>query len=621
MDADRAALSAALRGTDYGELAAKAIAANALGLPVDTGEFFKQGAAGMVPAPLREAYDALRGKSVMEGYGERGPAGGASWMGEKVLGMGDSPLEEMALLLAGIAMPGPGGKRRLTKADAAKIVKQTLQKGGSSTNLATGKAPTQGWMVSSTSKQSPIPVEALTPQSVLDAFSEMQKGKKTGATHGGTWLDRGQVYIDPARNWSAPFAQRLEGKRNAQIANYNLRKGAEDMGSIDAGERIAMRDALAKNRALKAEPKPVAPEGEEFWPFRVEHGGFAAKQDPKSAEWFVGKTPSPGEVMLQKAIAEAEDAVGKGGVPETFPAAGLKRPTQQGQRLAYETRPKGTPETVLDQYESAGKMMKREALKPSTPDAKEWKFYWTGQLEDRLKSLYGEEEGAREFQRRMSAVGATTSGSRPSQNVRSGSFADWRASQGMAPSVAPPYPYGHNKYGLHKQVLDSLHEGGGVFLPPGKHPKGATFAGDLTGQTPAMTFDEVMSLGAGLKTGTGTPKTAPFDGTYGDIVDVGDKVTRDLSRTKGKLPPDVQRGLLPSDVQSKVWAELGGDPEYSVPILEHYNRRIAVTAKVTGMTPERVAELWLAKKIPLLTATGAAVGAGALAGDGEGAEQ
>jgi hypothetical protein len=246
-------------------------------------------------------------------------------------------------------------------------------------------------------------------------------------------------------------------------------------------------------------------------------------------------------------------------------------------------------------------LLKDAVLAPKDPSA--FKFYWTGQLQDDYGKVWGN-AGQDQFQQYASNIGATTSGARPPSNVRMASYYDVRQNQGLPIPTAAPYPYGHNKSGTHLDHLRNLEENGGLLLPPGKNPKASTFSGNISGQTSDATMDEVMTTAQGLVNGAGKAQMAPFEGTYDVPVDVFRKVTGDLKRTKGKLPPEVQKGLLPMDVQSAAWAEFGGDPSYMRPLLGHVSDRINVTARVTGLPVDVVKDLFLRKIIPPLSMGG-----------------
>lgn len=498
-------------------------------------------------------------------------------------------------------LPTPAG---MTKAQAAKIIKDTARRGGSTTDLRTGSSPKTGYSVATTKEQTAIPVSELRPKDLVE-FARKHNLDRKGLL--GTWVDDGKVYLDPVENVKSPFAARLEADRRKQLAAWNFVKGDIEQPSIDAGKRIALRDAKDMTAKVEQQPMINVPEGPEFWPWRVKPGGYEAAYDDKKQQWFTRKVSSPDEKKLQKSIKEAEDWLAQPGNNQpVYDLQNLYRPEQQNQTLAYATRPKGVPDWIADQYgDDFKKLMKEKALAPSNPNA--WKFYWTGPEQDEFFKAYGKEKGQEEFQKLMSNMGATTSGARPAQNVRSATYHWIREGQGLPLPVAPPYPYGHNKYGTHLNSLNSLLDNGGVSLPPGQHPKGATFAGNLSGQTSDATMDEVMTTGHGLLSGTGAPQMAPFEGTYGVPVQKMREVTKDLKRTKGKIPQEVVSGLTPMDVQSKVWAELGGTPSYAKPLLEHLSDRAQVTSRVTGLPVAEVMRLLREKKMPLL-----GVGAGLL---------
>jgi hypothetical protein len=269
---------------------------------------------------------------------------------------------------------------------------------------------------------------------------------------------------------------------------------------------------------------------------------------------------------------------------------------------------KGTPQWILDQYGPAFDAKMKGAAISAADNPEAFKFYWTGQLQDDLHNRFGPEEGQKMFKSLTDAIGSTTSSARPVQNIRMGSYQDVRMAQGLDPTGMPPYPYGH-RYSNddHIEKLRALQRDG--YLDTMDIPKGGTFSGDLSGQTGDMTFDKVMSNNIPLKNTKGVIEDSPHNNSYDAAVDAGRRVTDQLRGPEGAaLPAEVREGMIPSDVQSAVWSVFGGDPEYAKALIRHISDRINVTSRVTGMSLDRVKDLFLNKAIPLLSAGGAAAG-------------
>jgi hypothetical protein len=370
----------------------------------------------------------------------------------------------------------------------------------------------------------------------------------------------------------------------------------------------AVRKVEEKNAALREDIPYEPPQGSQYWPWRVTHGGYAPIQDPKSGKWVATKTPSAGEQKLEGAMDDARKVLAQpGGDQPVWDLSKLIRPQQQNVALAYEGRAKGIPDWITEQYGPGfEEYVKRNALAATDPNA--WKFYWTGQLQQDLHKALGPQAGQEAFQQLASNFGSTTSSARPPANVSMGSYFNARQAEGLPLPSAPPYPYGHIRTGTHLKTLQNLLDAGGEYLPPEVNPKGATFAGNISGQTAAPTMDQIMTEGHGLVNQAGKLQAAPFKGTYQAPVDAFQNIVAALRGDRG-VPADVRAGLLPMDVQSAAWANIGGDPEYAKPLLQHISDRINITARVTGLPVQVVKDLWMRKEIPLLT-TGGLVGLG-----------
>lgn len=432
---------------------------------------------------------------------------------------------------------------------------------------------------------------------------------------------------EDARNFRQ---QGLLARQNTQSAIPELQAQGQDlllnqllnvggMGGITKGAKAAksagknipasapediVQAAAERTRAVADQPYPQFPASSEYAPWNdVRPGGFRPAYDPKEKKWFVEKIQSPEEQALAKRISEAEQKVAQGDAVPMWDFGNLYRPPQQNVRLAYATRAKGVPDWIAEQYGPAYQdKMVQAALAPGIPNA--WKFYWTGPVRDDFLQQLGAHEGPDAFQQFASNMGATTTGAKPYQNVRFASYHDVMQNQGLPVPIATTYPYGHNRWNLHQQALQNLRDApGGLLLPPEINPKGATFSGDISGLTRSPTFDEVMTgpKGQGLRSQTGTIENAPFKGTYGFAVDAFDPIVAKVGRSRSQvLPAEVRQDILPSDVQSKVWAELGGDPSYAITLPEHISNRINVTAMITGLSPYEVKRRWIMKQMPLL---------------------
>jgi len=171
------------------------------------------------------------------------------------------------------------------------------------------------------------------------------------------------------------------GKRAAQAAENAARQEALDL-------------AASKTAAVRAEPMLQVPDSPEFWPWRVQHGGFEAAQN-KDKSWFTQKRQSPEEARLAGAISEAEDHFAKNPDQnvEVWPFNEMKRPILQGNRLDYAKSVKGTPDWIASQYGPEWQQKMKDMALGATDNPDAWKFYWTGQWQDDMHKMFGPEAG------------------------------------------------------------------------------------------------------------------------------------------------------------------------------------------------------------------------------------
>ena len=527
----------------------------------------------------------------------------------------------------------PGQEGAINPSKAQRVIDTTKKKGGATVDIASGNlVPERGNVVAQIGPrigQSNVPQTTLTPDELtvknLNRILDTDPRFKNADTFG-TWFskDDGLIYIDPVEITDSPFKTRLETNRRGQKASWNLDKMTEEYGGLDPGERAARAKAAAKNAALLEdvpfEPPPPTPYAEDpFWAWRVQHGGFKAenKGGPSAmdSKWEATKQMSESETQLQQAMQDAQKKMDAGDKQDMWDFSKLERPAQQNVPLNFAQRAKGIPQWIADQYGPGFEQyIKDNAIAVADqPDA--WKFYWTGQLQKDYWKMLGKKAGQKAFEQFTANVGSTTSGSQPKVNARNASYYDARQEQGLPLPSSAPYPYGHNRAGTHLGTLEDLLNAGGEHIPEEAHPKPASFSGNLSGRSLPPTIDEVITEGHGLHrmdvtdpvsgevTKKGGAVAAPFPGTYQAPVDAFDRIVADLQNDP-RVPAEVRKGMLPGDPQSAAWANIGGDPEYSIPFLKHISDRINITAHVTGLSRQLVKELWMRKEIPLLGAGG-----------------
>jgi ADP-ribose pyrophosphatase YjhB (NUDIX family) len=124
-------------------------------------------------------------------------------------------------------------QRHVSLKDAARIVEQTKKNGGLSADPATGREPRHGFMVGQAGTSHVVPaVEFYSvrgPRLVRDYLEGHHVQLSHPKARLGTWHDResGNVFLDVSRNHRDLEEATLDGKRNDQIAIWDLDSGEE----------------------------------------------------------------------------------------------------------------------------------------------------------------------------------------------------------------------------------------------------------------------------------------------------------------------------------------------------------------------------------------------------------
>ncbi len=167
----------------------------------------------------------------------------------------------------------------------------------------------------------------------------------------------------------------------------------------------------------------------------------------------------------------------------------------------------------------------------------------------------------------------------------------------MPVPVNPQYPYGHSRYTVtHAPILEHLETYNRI--DPVSNPKGAHFAGNISGQTDKSTLYRIMMEDVIQARNAGGNKLlrTPEDGTYGYYRDWLDNLAQ-------------QKSMRPMELQAGSW--IGHDPaevaEYNKSLLNHIEDRVNVTAKVMGIPAQEVYQRYVRWGMPLLSAGGVAV--------------
>ena len=268
----------------------------------------------------------------------------------------------------------------------------------------------------------------------------------------------------------------------------------------------------------------------------------------------------------------------------------------------------GTPE-------NRAKLQKGFAEGKGVPDSENW--YFMGQLEKEYIKEYGEKAGRQAFKREFGdMMSATTGGAAPYDNFLMSQYANVAAKQGQRlPERAyeMPFPIGGRYASGNIAQAQKYIDEGMVGFDPSKNPKRYDFSSAFAGNPNAMTIDEQM-YGA-LRPST-TKASVGLPEWYGPAT----RVAREEA---------LKAGVSPRAFQDVTWAGLkkgktegaGSVFDYEGPMINHINRSIETTHRLTGMSKEEIVRRGLIRKeIPMYGIGGAATMGGLAAQDryGEG---
>jgi hypothetical protein len=246
------------------------------------------------------------------------------------------------------------------------------------------------------------------------------------------------------------------------------------------------------------------------------------------------------------------------------------------------------------------------------PDSADW--YHMGQLEKEYIKEYGAKEGRAAFKREFGdMMSATTGGAAPYDNFLMAQYANVAAKQGTRlPERAYEMPFpigGRYASGNIAQAQKYIDEGMKGF-DPAVNPKRYDFSSAFAGNPNAMTVDEQMY---GALRPTTTKASVSLPEWYGPAT----RVAREEA---------LKAGVSPRAFQDVTWAGLkkgktGENFDYEGPMINHINRSIETTHRLTGMPKEEIVRRGLIRKeIPMYGVGGAAVMGGITAQDQYGQE-
>jgi len=240
-------------------------------------------------------------------------------------------------------------------------------------------------------------------------------------------------------------------------------------------------------------------------------------------------------------------------------------------------------------------------------DSADW--YFMGQLEKEYVKELGAKEGRAAFKREFGdMMAATTGGAAPYDNFLMAQYANIAAKQGARlPERAyeMPFPIGGRYASGNIAQAQKYIDEGMVGFNPAKNPKRYDFSSAFAGNPNAMTIDEQM-YGA-LRPVT-TKASVGLPEWYGPAT----RVAREEA---------AKAGVAPRSFQDVAWAGLkAGKTEgagklfsYEGPMINHINRSIETTHRLTGMPREEIVRRGLIRKEIPMYGLGGAAAMGALA--------
>lgn len=247
----------------------------------------------------------------------------------------------------------------------------------------------------------------------------------------------------------------------------------------------------------------------------------------------------------------------------------------------------------------------KEAFKAGTANPESWDWYAMNQLQQAYIDELGPTEGAAAFRRTFAGpMAATTAGADPTTNLISSAYGNWLRAHGLPfadEAYDVPHPVSGGKYGpignlkTYEQMIPEQGEPN-IDI---KNPKRLDFYQDLLGNPQGFTWDEQMLKGTfpqgRLPGGQSAAGVVPQN-RYGLLEQFGRKTANQIAR---KYP-----GVTPAEVQGRAWAGYKG--EYGPPMIEHFNRAIERTRRITGLSPQEIVSRFMRGAIPLYGLSGLA---------------
>jgi len=430
-----------------------------------------------------------------------------------------------------------------------------------------------------------------------------------------------QSLPEGTRNFAVDVASGLGG---AAGHRFNLGQAVSDVRNLNFGSE---RGSIPIRRKAAAPP-----------PLRRDITGQevlaeAAKGPPSGIGGFskyIERNPAAGQEVLDMSNAEAA-IPGRPALPRYDPNLPPRKGAAPRTVDAF-----NNPDVIrgLRQYVQEGAQKLPANWYANSPLFKKFQEVWGDQAIPKFLQLMG-------------YVSSTSSGMSVPNNVRTGSYYNWMAEQGMPFPEKPAKGYGAMMQKGHLQAARELQEQGAI--DPIAHPKRGSFAENLAGNEDLLTADRhfwrlvgilskdprflkdrleleakdpetgeknvtVISPRQMFDSGAITMDQAVAEPTYWDDAPQTNEYQHAENQFRDKVAKPL--GYTVADAQGKAWVGagsvtgLGSPPETFGRVLA---QRVAYTAARLNMDPKVVMEKFVRGQIPLLEVGAGAVGLGSLA--------
>jgi hypothetical protein len=230
------------------------------------------------------------------------------------------------------------------------------------------------------------------------------------------------------------------------------------------------------------------------------------------------------------------------------------------------------------------------------------RWYYMGQMQKKYMDELGPVEGAKRFKEDFAdQMAATTGGADPTDNFLMTGYANFQKGKGLPASERAyeiPSPVGGRYIGGNMEMANKVM--GGQPLTAAGQPKRFNFSRNFQGDMGPSTMDERMTQ---LVTGENAPRNNTYfaheqlltePGPHRVDPHVRGAERQDVTWLGKKLMDDLEEGVPREKL------------EPGVPMIEHVNRAIHRTSKLTGLSPDEVVRGWIKRTTPVFGVAGGA---------------